>query len=235
MTVDSENNRDSFDGNNSTTLFPYTFRIFAKGDILVTLVVDSTGVETVQVVDVDYTVNTITQTGGDLTMTTAPDNGETLVYTRLLAKTQGVDLTRDGSLPAETLEQSIDRVTMITQELSEIFDRTITLQITSSLTAIDFPLPVASELIAWNAAADALETVVNPATAAAASAAAAAADAVLTAADVVSTNADVVTTNADVVLTNADVVLTNADVVAAAASAASVDFGNLIFSMQVFS
>ena len=47
-------------GNGSTTLFPFTFLIFAKVDLKVILRVDATGVETVQTLATNYTVSAAT-------------------------------------------------------------------------------------------------------------------------------------------------------------------------------
>lgn len=44
-----------FDGNDATTELPFLFKVFAKGDVLVTLI-DSAGVESVAVLDSDYAV-----------------------------------------------------------------------------------------------------------------------------------------------------------------------------------
>jgi len=120
MTVDTANNRDSSAGNSSVVTFTYTFRILDETEILVTVVVDSTGVETVAVLNSDYTVAGVgDQNGGTITFTTAPATGETVVRTRLVTLTQQVDLVANGPLPAESVEAALDRTMMA--ELSLLF------------------------------------------------------------------------------------------------------------------
>jgi len=72
MTVSSSNNRVSYAGNGSTTVFPYTYKIFDEDDLTVILrATDDT--ETVQTITSDYTVSGVGNAGGgNVTMLTAP-------------------------------------------------------------------------------------------------------------------------------------------------------------------
>ena len=75
MTVTSTNQKVSFSGNGSTTVFAYNFKIFAETDLLVILR-SSTGTETTQNLTSNYTVSGVGVTsGGNVTMGTAPASG----------------------------------------------------------------------------------------------------------------------------------------------------------------
>ena len=55
MTVSTEVESNTYTGNGTTTAFPYTFRIFEKSDLVVT-VEDTSGNLTQLTVDTDFTV-----------------------------------------------------------------------------------------------------------------------------------------------------------------------------------
>ena len=83
MTVTSTNQKVTFNGNGSTTVFAYNFKIFADADLLVVLRVTATGAETTQTLTTNYTVSGAGETsGGNVTMGTAPASGTTLTVLR---------------------------------------------------------------------------------------------------------------------------------------------------------
>lgn len=118
MTVASEISRvdPPYAGNGVTTVFPYTFKIFAAGDLRVILT-DPEGVETTLVLGVDYTVSGAgSAAGGNVTTTVAPATDYTLSIERVLAPTQPVDLRNQGPFLAEVVERVADRLTMLVQQ-----------------------------------------------------------------------------------------------------------------------
>jgi hypothetical protein len=143
MTVSSSTARVSYSGNGSTQAFAVPFYFLSSSHLLVTLR-SSTGVETPQVLGTDYTVTGAgVLTGGTVTMTTAPASGATLVIVRNVPLTQETDLQPNDRLPAETLEQTVDKLTMITQQLDEASDRAIKFPVSDS-SSFDTTLPVSS-------------------------------------------------------------------------------------------
>ena len=56
MTVTSTNQKVSFNGDGSTTVFAYNYKIFAQTDLLVILRVTATGTETKQFISTNYSV-----------------------------------------------------------------------------------------------------------------------------------------------------------------------------------
>ena len=132
MTVSSSTARVNYSGNGVTVAFAVPFYFLSNSHLAVTLR-SSTGVETPQVLNTDYTVTGAgVLTGGTVTMTVAPASGATLVIVRDVPFTQETDLQPNDRLPAETLEQSIDKLTMITQQIDEATDRTLKFPVTDS-------------------------------------------------------------------------------------------------------
>lgn len=128
MALSTTQNRVSYSGNGVTTAFSFPYLFFANGDLTVLLVVNSTGVSTTQAITSDYTVSGAGQaSGGTITMLTAPASGETLIIFRDIAQTQGVDLRENDSLPAEEVEQALDRSVMISQRLNDQINRAVKL------------------------------------------------------------------------------------------------------------
>lgn len=107
----------TYNGNGSTTAFSTVFVFLAEGDLVVTLI-DSGGTETVQTITTEYTVSGGDGAVGTVTMVTAPASGEQLRIDRVTAKTQLTDYIENDSFPAESHELALDRLTLISQELS---------------------------------------------------------------------------------------------------------------------
>jgi len=123
MTVSSTVVRNSYAGDNSTTQFTYTFPIHSTSELKVILR-SSAGVETVQTLNSNYTIND-TGTGGTVTFTTAPATGVSVVLLRDTNLTQDVDYIANDPFPAETHEGALDKIVLSVQELQEEIDRSI--------------------------------------------------------------------------------------------------------------
>lgn len=125
MTVNTSNKRIEYSGNGSTTVFAYNFRILDETHLEVILV-NSSGVESVQTLTTHYTVAGAGDAGGgDVTMVAAPASGESLVLRRKMPFTQDIDYVSGDPFPAETHERGIDERVMEAQELVEITDRAL--------------------------------------------------------------------------------------------------------------
>ena len=157
MTVATNLNRDQYTGDGSQTGFTVTFLFFANVDLEVTVRDTTTGVESVKVLDTDYTVTGAgTPPGGTVTFTTAPASGDTITILRVMPLKQETDYQPNDPFPAETHEQALDIATMGLQQLAEALGRALKLAKSSTFKNLDFPDPEASKPIAWNAAGDAL-------------------------------------------------------------------------------
>lgn len=124
-------------GTGSQTAWPFTFKVYAAGDVKVTTA-NSAGVEATLVLNTDYTValnsNQDTSPGGTVTY---PISGSALPVGSLLAIVgdldydQPLDLPSGGNFSPLALENQLDRSTMQIQQLREEMDRTAKLPATS--------------------------------------------------------------------------------------------------------
>jgi hypothetical protein len=141
MTVSSTTSKASYTGNGLTTSFAVPFYFLAAADLQVILRSGTT--ETVQALTTNYTVSGAgNEAGGTVTMLVAPASGTTLTIRRSIAATQGTDLLPNDRLPAEDLEDGLDKLTMIAQQLGEESDRSI--KYPASDAAVSAQLPAAS-------------------------------------------------------------------------------------------
>lgn len=156
MTVPTLTDRNIYDGTGSTTVFPYTFQILQDSDMAVSLI-DADGVETVLALSTDYTVSGAgSESGGNVTFVVAPEDGVTVLLLRLLPYTQPTDYKNQGSFYPRTHERSFDRATMQIQQVKAGVDRSMRLPDYIEGVSTVLPIPAASNLIGWDAAATGL-------------------------------------------------------------------------------
>ena len=141
MTISSQTARTGpYNGNGSTTVFAYDFRILDQTHIVVTLK-NSSNVETVKTLTDDYTVSGVgTASGGNITMGVAPASGEQLTFSRSVPQTQEVDLANRGGVQPEVLEGAYDKLTQLSQDKVELLNRMPRFPVSSSLTSVELPL-----------------------------------------------------------------------------------------------
>ncbi|WP_270582587.1 glycosyl hydrolase family 28-related protein [Enterobacter roggenkampii] len=121
MTVSTVVDHNDYTGNGVTTSFPYTFRIFQKTDLTVS-VLDLSGTLIVLVLDADYTVtNAGGYSGGNVVLTAPLENGWKISIARELEVTQETDLRNQGKFFAEVHENAFDKLTMLIQQVSTLF------------------------------------------------------------------------------------------------------------------
>lgn len=121
MTVSTVVDHNDYTGNGVTTSFPYTFRIFKKTDLAVS-VVDLSENITVLVLDTDYTVtNAGGYSGGNVVLTAPLGNGWKISIARELEPTQETDLRNQGKFFAEVHEDAFDKLTMLIQQAYSVF------------------------------------------------------------------------------------------------------------------
>ena len=156
MTISTTTIKNSYSGDGSTTAFTYTFKITDQDDIDV-IIRSSDGTETTKTISTHYTVSGVgAANGGSVTFTTGnvPASGETVLLRRDTPKTQGVDLIENDPLPADTLEDALDKVTSIAQEIKEEVDRSIKISKTNTMTSTEFTVGAtdrASKILAFDA------------------------------------------------------------------------------------
>lgn len=151
MTIAKTDARKQYAGDDVTTAFSFPYRFFADSDLQVYLLVDATGVETLQTLTTHYAVvNNGDETGGTVTMATEPAAGETLTILRAIPQTQGTDYAANDPFPAETHEAALDRVTLLTQQLQEEIGRALIAPASDSA-SVELPIDRASSFLAFDA------------------------------------------------------------------------------------
>lgn len=119
MTIPSYDNRRSYAGNGSTSVFAFPPPFTANTDLVVQIQA-ADGTITTKVLGADYSVTGAgNPAGGSVTMIAAPAGGTTLIIYRDVPVTQSVDLQDGGPLPASTINRALDRITMWGQRLKE--------------------------------------------------------------------------------------------------------------------
>jgi hypothetical protein len=190
MTISGTYTPDAYTGNASTTEFPVTYPFFGTSTDAEIEVIErtiATGAEATLVNGTDYTVAGGSGSTGTVTATTAPAATVQWIIRRTTTETQETDYVENDPFPAESHEAALDRLTLVAQDATEASSRALQFPVSYTGGASNlFPEPIASTVIQWNAAANALEggpttteisNAESNATAAAASAVAAAASA----------------------------------------------------------
>lgn len=153
MTISTVINRKAFTGDGSSLdfVFPYKFLLNEDLDVYLN--------GTLKTITTHYTVTGAgLDAGGTVSFLVAPALNDDVVIVRNPALTQGLDLVENDPLPAESLENALDKTAMIVQKLSDTISRSAALA-DSDVSGADvtLPTPVADEIIKWNSYGTALE------------------------------------------------------------------------------
>lgn len=117
MTVQTNTNVASFNGNGVTQIFPIAFKFNSDTDLVVLLVDDATGAVSQLTLNSDYTVSGEgDEEGGLINVVVAPASGQRLKVTRVVDILQLTDLRNQGKFFAEVHEDAFDLLTMIAQQ-----------------------------------------------------------------------------------------------------------------------
>jgi len=149
MTISTTNSRNDYTASSSQTTFAYTFPVTAESDILV---YQDTVLKSITT---HYTISA-TPTG-NVVFGTGLASGVKVAIVRALPLTQSVDYVENDPFSAETHEDALDRLTIISQQIDEEVGRTIKLAASSTTSNLTIPEPSADKYLAWNSGADALE------------------------------------------------------------------------------
>jgi len=129
MTVSSSTNKIIGSGNGVTTSWPFSFKVFDPGHLVVAYT-DASGDETV-LGSGDYVVSLNADQdaspGGTVTYSPAIASGTKLTLLRSVPFTQAVDLKNQGGFFPEVLERGFDLVVMQVQQLREQLARSLKL------------------------------------------------------------------------------------------------------------
>jgi len=158
MTISSTANRTSTDGDGSAVNFSFPYLFFNQNDLTVILVDETTNVETTQTITTHYTVTGAgVAAGGTVIMGTAPTTNQKLVIQREEQYTQTLDLVENDPFPSDLVEQQFDTLTMLTQQLKTLSDRSVKLSDGDFSGAnLTLATPIAEAFLKWDAAGTAL-------------------------------------------------------------------------------
>jgi len=127
MTVSTLSQKISYDGDGTATALAVPFQFWDETELEVVEINLTTYVETVLTLTSDYTVSGGDGATGTVTpVAVRPTTVRWLIH-RDTALTQGTDLAAGTRFPAESVEDSLDRLTHIAQEQDDRLDRSITI------------------------------------------------------------------------------------------------------------
>jgi len=140
----------AYSGDGSVQVFAYPLRFLADSELVVILQ-DTDGNQVQQTLGVDYTVSDAGEdAGGSVTMLTAPATGEKLYIFRDTSPTQSLDLEDAVRTPAQSVEDQLDRLTMVEQDHVGLLKRAVKIQVGSSLSEGPvLPEPKDGEFLYW--------------------------------------------------------------------------------------
>lgn len=135
MSLSTEENKKQYDGNDSTTIFPFPYLFQANTDLTV-IHTSSSGEDTILVLDTDYSVSGADNpAGGSVTYPIAGtplETGEKITIAREMEVNQETDLSNHGAFFLVAIENALDKLAMIAQQLKEMYDRTVKVDITDT-------------------------------------------------------------------------------------------------------
>ena len=161
MTISSNSRKAGpFIGNGTAATFPFTFKVFQASDLEVVKLTVATNVETILVLNTDYTASVNedqnSSPGGTITLVAgALATGFNLVITSDIENLQPTDLTNQGGFYPEVITDALDRATIQIQQLQEGLDRAALLPITSSADAAS----LVADIVRLADSADNIDTV----------------------------------------------------------------------------
>lgn len=146
MTISSEVRKAGpFNGNDVTTSFPFTFKVFDKADLRVVRTMPS-GIEADLVLDSDYSVtlngDQEASPGGTVTYPISGDplpTGWKLTAVGDIAALQPTDLTNGGGFYPQVIENMSDRLTMLIQQIEEELGRTVQISVSDDQSGLSLP------------------------------------------------------------------------------------------------
>ena len=137
MTVSNTTSRNQYTATSGQTVFPYTFKIFDKDDI----VVIQEGVTLTE--GTDYTVSGVgVDGGGNVTLTTGATSGEIVTIYLDMSLTRTTDYQTSGDFLAADVNNDFDRLWLAAQQNSEDLRRSLSFPV-DDLTFVSSELPSA--------------------------------------------------------------------------------------------
>jgi len=133
-------------GSGAATVFPFAFKVFAAAEMQVAKLNTTSNVETILVLNTDYTVqlngDQNSNPGGTITTPAVLASGYNLTITSDIANLQPTDLTNQGGFYPEVITDALDRATIQIQQLDQN-SRAIKIPLSDGV--LDMTTPVVAE------------------------------------------------------------------------------------------
>ena len=144
MTSTTTSAKVRYNGDDTTTVFPTTFK-FVENSHVTAVLRDSDDNETTWIENTEYTlVGSRDEDGGTLTATTAPASGEVLIIKLDVPFTQEKVFPLGGPFPSAQVEEMGDLAAMAASKNNESFERTLHVPESDSQNDTDLELPIDS-------------------------------------------------------------------------------------------
>lgn len=138
MTVANTTSRDQYTATSGQTVFPYTFEIFDKDDVVV--IQNSTTLAE----GTNYTVSGVgNNNGGNITLTVGATAGDTITVYRDMAYQRLTDYQTSGDFLAQEVNDDFDRLWLAVQQNEEVDSRAVRKPITDA-DSVNMELPAAA-------------------------------------------------------------------------------------------
>lgn len=160
MTTPVQENKVTKECDGIETEFDFSFKYLTNSDIKVYVIdIDANATEAdLKTEGSDYSLTSADKTiGGTITFGTAPADTKQVFIIRKMPLTQGTSFRPNANFPEQVVEASLDKLTMITQQLSEVDSRCIKMGNNSKVSDIYMPEPIAGRALKWNTELNALE------------------------------------------------------------------------------
>lgn len=165
MTVENTQNKMPPLQMGTTNEYPFTFAVLLQDptaeealEAIKASVLQADGTEIELVYNTDYTVTLNTdRIGGTLTVNDIRTSSDYITIYRQYAQTQEVDYKDFNSAPAETFEQCFDKLTMLSQQQQEEINRSLKLNVSSTIIDPSLPEPIANNTLIWDSVGSSLK------------------------------------------------------------------------------
>jgi len=153
MTVSSVYEPVQYTGNGVTTAFAFPYIFYDDTDIIVTLTLISTGVDTVQVNPTNYTLTGGDGATGTVNFVAAPSALYRVTIERSIPYTQEDNYVEGQAFPAQTIETAFDRGVIRDQQINATLDLALKFPSTIASGYVGIlPVPEDGKLLGWSGA-----------------------------------------------------------------------------------
>jgi len=151
-----------YTGNGVTVNFSFSFAILNQEYVRVIIETIATGAQEVKTLGVDYTVS-FNQSGGVVTMNSAPTSAQYLIVAREVAINQDKPYTTSIGFNGSEVEKSFDKITAVAQDLRDFDKRCIAFPEGSTFEGVTLPASKSEgKALQWDSGGNLKNTEYNP-------------------------------------------------------------------------